>query len=513
MEEARQKDNKINQNQGAEPDEPVADVAVSREEPVNLFSIHNEQHEFPVNALPGSIRSAVIAISEKCQVPASLAAQSVLATVCLATQAHADVFLPFGQKRPCSLFFMSIAGSGDRKTTSDNEAMRGVAEYEEGLSKSYREQLEVWKLACSNWESGLREIKRNRELADSDRNQKLKQLGSRPAAPLAPFISLSDSTFEGLIKNWDSALRPSLGIFSAEGGQFTGGYGMTPEAKLRSGASASELWDGRSVRRVRAGDGLMFISGRRLSMHLMIQVKAAAEFLSDPVLRDQGLLSRFLIAAPRSLAGQRLSREIQPGWQDAISHFAIRIKKILNHPLPLKKETRNELTPRTVPLSASAETIFYELSDEVEKNLGPLGRYATISEIACKAAENAARLALCIALFDQLDVSEVSAEHMEAATILAQWYLNEAILLSESFQFHGAIADAENLRVWLIGSGYEAISKREIMRFGPSRFRSSDRLQPLLNVLCEHGWLTPVANRKGHFQINQPSDTATSATN
>ena len=42
-----------------------------------------------------------------------------------AAQAHADVALPYGQPRPLSLFLLTIAGSGDRKTTADRRRPTG----------------------------------------------------------------------------------------------------------------------------------------------------------------------------------------------------------------------------------------------------------------------------------------------------------------------------------------------------------------------------------------------------
>ena len=47
---------------------------------------------------------------------------------------------------------------------------------------------------------------------------------------------------------------------------------------------------------MRAGDGMRSVVGRRLACHAMIQPDAARDVLSDPVLRNQGFLSRFLPA-------------------------------------------------------------------------------------------------------------------------------------------------------------------------------------------------------------------------
>jgi hypothetical protein len=54
--------------------------------------------------------------------------------------------------------------------------------------------------------------------------------------------------------------------------------------------------------------------GRRLAIHLMLQEDVANAFLSDKALR---LLSRILVARPRSLAGTRLYREVDPNDEPA----------------------------------------------------------------------------------------------------------------------------------------------------------------------------------------------------
>ena len=99
---------------------PVSD------EPLPLFPPLPPAERYPVEALGPVLSRAALAIARKVQVPEAIAAQSVLATAALAAQAHADVVLPFGQTRPLSLFLVTIAGSGDRKSSADNEALRPI---------------------------------------------------------------------------------------------------------------------------------------------------------------------------------------------------------------------------------------------------------------------------------------------------------------------------------------------------------------------------------------------------
>jgi Protein of unknown function (DUF3987) len=93
---------------------------------------------YPINALGDVLSEAARAIAAKVQCADAMAAQSVLAVASLAAQALADVRLPYGQTRPLSLFCVTIASSGDRKTSADSEAMAPVRMREKQLREVFR---------------------------------------------------------------------------------------------------------------------------------------------------------------------------------------------------------------------------------------------------------------------------------------------------------------------------------------------------------------------------------------
>jgi hypothetical protein len=81
----------------------------------------------------------------------AMAAQSVLAAASLAASGHADVMLPYGQSRPLSLFFVTVASSGDRKSTADTEALWPVYNYEKTLREEHADNLREWKHSYAAW--------------------------------------------------------------------------------------------------------------------------------------------------------------------------------------------------------------------------------------------------------------------------------------------------------------------------------------------------------------------------
>jgi hypothetical protein len=90
--------------------------------PLPLFPPLPDAEPYPVDAIGRTLSRAATAIAGKVQVPIEMAAQAVLAATSLATCTHGDIMMPFGQTRPLSLFCVTIAPSGDRKTSADIEA-------------------------------------------------------------------------------------------------------------------------------------------------------------------------------------------------------------------------------------------------------------------------------------------------------------------------------------------------------------------------------------------------------
>ena len=107
---------------------------------------------YPVEALGKVLGGAAQALHEDTKAPLALCAQSVLASASLATQAHFDIKLPWGELKPLSLFFLTVALSGERKTTIDKLVLGAAkAQEREDLKgyeldfKSYQQEMEQWK--------------------------------------------------------------------------------------------------------------------------------------------------------------------------------------------------------------------------------------------------------------------------------------------------------------------------------------------------------------------------------
>ena len=416
--------------------------------PIPLYPALPPAEPFPVEALGPLLSRTAAAISSKVQVPAAIAAQSVLAVAALAAQAHADVMLPYGQTRPLSLFFVTVAASGDRKSTADNEALWPVRKREKALKEEFEAEHKEWAISISAYNAEKKKIESDRKMDFDARRRALIDLGPEPQRPLHPFLTAPEPTVEGLIKAW-SAAPAALGIFSAEGGQFIGGHGMSQDNRLKTAAAYSAIWDGHAIKRIRSLDGVGILLGRRLSMHLMVQYEAASQFLADPLLRDQGLLSRVLVAAPQSIAGTRLYRETLPEDDAAIRAYGARILHILEARWPLAEGSRNELEPRVLTMTAEACEAWRVFYDHIECQCGPGNDLRPIQDFAAKLAEHAARIAGVLTIVESDDAHEINLPAMNSAIALADWYVNEALRLQQSVRTNPKLMVAQQLLEWL----------------------------------------------------------------
>jgi hypothetical protein len=393
---------------------------------------------------------------------------------------------------PLSLFCLTIAESGERKSSCDRHFMRGVKDREKALSEAFKEAQAAHEVDREIWAG-----KRKRLMGDAAGTEKIKAsaaeadlraLGPEPRAPLAPYITAQEPTFEGVLKLYQTG-RPALGLFSDEAGGFIGGHAMNSDNKLKTIAGLSQLWNGDTVNRVRSGDGASSYPGRRLAAHLMAQPIAARPLMADPQASGQGFLARFLITEPQSAIGTRLRRGHDPESDLAISAFTARLSTILETQLPTG-DNPQELTPNRLPLSAGARELLWRFYEAVEAAQATGRTMEHVRAYGSKAAEQAARIAGVLTLWADLDAPEMTPQAMGWGITLAKFYLEEARRLAEAGLVSEDTAKAERLRKWLLESWPDnEVLPSDVLKHGPNALRERSKLSGPLGALVRAGWL------------------------
>lgn len=472
----------------------ISDEISSGESPKPLQRELPDPQPYPFGALGSIIGSAASALHQFTQAPDAICAQSALATANLAVQAHFDVLLHSGLQRPVSCYFLTIAESGERKTSADEVVLKSIREHEALLRTASEESLAKYELESALYEKEL-QLALGRENKDrAAKRLALESLGDKPRRPLEPIILLTEPTYEGLVTNLQRG-QPSQGIFSSEAGRFISGHAMNEEHRLKTAAALSELWDGQPINRCRKGDGSFSLIGRRLAIHLMVQPLASSRLLADPVLGDQGLLSRLLTAYPKPTSGTRFYREHSQATLEALDSFANQTKQVMAHIFPTAPGQANELEPRILQPSRAAKRLQIQFADHIEAQLTPDGPLADVRGFANKLPEQAARLAATIKGFEDMEASELAVEDMERGIALSEYYLEEARRLFLSNLFDPKLHLAEQLLSWIRRRGMKTISLVEVYQLGPNAIRDAKKAREMMMILQEHNYLRPVRAR------------------
>lgn len=446
---------------------------------------------YPIDALGKPLGDAVKAVTDKVQCPEALAAQSVLSAAALAVQAHADVVHPaLGTKGPISLYFVTVASSGERKTAADKIALEPIRLREAELYDRNERERQSYLNARDAYNRSREAALKSKDV--SERKSALEQLGPPPSPPLIPLLTVNEPTLEGLHRLMAEG-EPSLGLFSDEAGTFIGGYGMSEEIRLRTGAGLSDFWDAKDIRRTRGGDGVTLLRGRRLSMHLMVQPGIADGLLADPTLSQQGLLSRILVSAPPSIAGQRMQRKPKATTEPALKKYNAILLNALKRPQRRASPSNPELRPREIRLSSGAQALWRKFADECEKELGDGQRLEPIRGFANKLAEHALRIVAVLELVENLDATAIAASTMERAIIIARYYAGEALRLFEQGASSTELQRAEKLLQWLrSGWGHPTVALTHIYQLGPNSIRDAGRAREAMSILEHHHWVRPI---------------------
>lgn len=446
---------------------------------------------YPIAELGPILQPAAESLRRVIQAPDAVCGASVLAAASLAAQALADIEID-GRIIPLSLWMLTIAESGERKSAVDAEAMRAARDYEKELAKGYESDLCIHAADVAEWEARCADARKQAGkrhgagLADA-----LKAIGPAPLAPPVPRLIVGDFTAEGLAKLL-AAGWPSVGAFTDEAALVFGGHGMSKEAVARTAGTLCKLWDNGTLDRVRSLDGATKLYGRRLALHLLAQPVIAERALSDDVLAGQGFLARCLLAWPESTAGTRSYRAESLRDDAALARMAYRLGELHRQPLPLAEGERQELRPRALHLDAAAKAVWVQLHDAVEAGMGPGGQFATVKPWASKTPEQALRIAGVLALLESDAVQTITADTMARAAELALWHLHEAVRLAGTAEVSPEVRDAEALLKWCHETGRTLLYSTDALHKGPARIRERETFARAMGELERAGWAEAV---------------------
>jgi putative DNA primase/helicase len=470
-------------------------------EPEPLRATLPPAEPYPVEALGDVLGKAASAIHESVKAPLALCCQSVLAAASLAVQAHFDIKLPWGERKPLSLFLLTVGESGERKSGVDDLVL-GAAKVQERADmaayalklKTYESKLAAWTQATDAARKVVTSSKKGAATALEVR-EAADKCGEKPEPPIVPLCFMTDPTVEGMYKQLAIG-KPSVALFSDEGGLLIGGHALNSDNALKTMARWCKMWDGSPFDRVRAGDGAGILYGRRMAFHQLAQPDVMTTLLSDRMANGQGLLARCLVAWPESTIGTRHIEKYEwPGDRHELKRLFAVFKGLMEAEPPTGKSVQ-ELNPVELPLIDEAKALAMAANNQFETLMARGADLAELRDRTSKAVENACRIAGVLAVIEGgLTVRAIDTGHLERALILVQWYLSEALRIRGAAAIPQSVSDAELLSLWLHERGFKQFRSKQVLNSGPNQLRNKTRLTAATSELVTNGYLAE--NEKG----------------
>jgi len=455
-----------------------------------------EPKPYPLDALPPTVRAAVEEVQGFVKAPVPLVAASALGALSLAVQAHVDMKRAERLTGPVGVFLLTIAASGERKSTCDRLFFQAIRDFERQRAEAAEAVLKARRPAADALEArlnGLRIAITTAAKAGEDTRALEADLAGleqqAPEAPRVPRLLYADVTPEQL--KWELArIWPSAGVVTSEGGTVLGAHGMGQESIMRNLAIYNQLWDGADLPTDRRTSESFLVHGARLTIALQVQEATLRRFLhtSGELARGIGFLSRCLMAWPESTQGSRPFTDAPPAWP-RLEAFNRRMTAILERDVAL--DASGGLRPLLLTFTPAAKAAWVAFHDKIERQLKAGGQYHEIRDVASKAADNAARLAALFHVFEGLPGTAVAGARFKAASRIAEWHLGEALRFLGELDLPSGLEDAARLESWLIAHCHRhrraQVPFSDALRLGPGRLREKARLEAALQDLEVRG--------------------------
>ncbi len=433
---------------------------------------------YPLDAMAYEMRGAVEAIAELAMVPAAIAGQCVLGAVTHLAQTRVNAWHPMGKPEgaPCSLFMLSLFGSGEGKSSARKLAFKTIDEAEKVIRTRHRQ-------ACAEIMLSADQLKGK---------ERVEFLAANPLPP-DPRTQYCDATYEPLAGDFIRG-KAAASWDTDEGGQMLGGSSLKADTVAATLGGLTKAFDEGYFERTRSrgnaeGSGVAF--NRRLSIHLLAQPVTVAEALSDSLLLGQGFLPRFLLAAPESLAGtcfitvESLGRS---AYEDSrLQEYWARCEEVASSSEYIDPET-GEVAPPVLEPDAEAKRVWVDFRNEIESDLGPLGKFSGLKPFARRGAEQALRLAAVLGCFEAVD--HIDGDCMRRACALARYSLSEWLRYTDADAVDPDLKAAACVMDWLRdpkhATKWSEFHPNEWSKSGPPAYRLAKKRDTVLAVLLKH---------------------------
>ncbi|USU01362.1 YfjI family protein [Pseudomonas siliginis] len=432
------------------------------------------------------LQCAMDEVQTNIQAPRGLILSTALTAIAIVSQGLIDVRKPNGQVVPTSLMVLTIADSGERKSTVENVFLGPLRDFQRQQGSVYQHELQMWQVRHDIWKARrtalLKDITKKSSVGQPIQDEEQQISSHQVTEPLRPkeFKLLyedctSEALFLGLYQN-----LPTAGLTSSEGGGVLGGRAFNDLSKMNS------IWSGDAISVERKTTQSFVLNEARLTVSIMAQVSAVDSYMvrRGEMARGSGLWARFLVCHPQSTQGSRISHSNTQS-QEHCGNFTLRLTELLQQNVKLLRQPAFEKEIVEFTLEASERWI--KIANQIEMDILPGYQFEGAGDHASKLADNIARVAALFHYFEKLD-GGISLETLNAAVEFCASCSTDflALFMPPTQQS----LEADELDSWLNrfrSSGQRSVRKNDIRQRCPAKLRDSGRLDRALDALLAAG--------------------------
>lgn len=434
---------------------------------------------FPVETLPPVVRDYVQAVAETTQTSADMAAVASLAILSICVQGKYRIWGKPDWSEPLNTYCVIVLPPAERKSAVISLMTAPLEEYEQEINSAMDAQIieSQMKKAVLEKERRMLEDKVSKGKAEaSELADKAKEISAfQEVQPLKLFVD--DVTAEKLA----SVLAENRGkaaIVSAEGGIFDILNGIYTKNVNIDVFLKGHSGDTIHVDRIgRASENILHPT---LTMLLAVQPEMLNGLMSNGTFRGRGLTARFLYSMPKPSLGIRAfhTKPIDESIKTKYTQLIRSLQEVdcKEEPIFLSEEATSVLKALYLDNESRLCTDLAEIADWVGKYVGAVLRIAGLLH----AAEH----------HGFLDFTEVSGQTMENAVRIGEYFLEHARAAYSLMGADPVNKQGEYLLDAIKRGQANEFSRRDAMRMC-RRFHTTESLQPVLNRLCEYGYIAP----------------------
>lgn len=435
--------------------------------------------EFPTDALPPAIRDYVEAVAETTQTSADMAAVASLAILAICVQGKYRIWGKADWWEPLNLYCVIALPPAERKSAVISLMTAPLEEYEKEVNATLDAQIIESQMMRSILEKERRsledKVSKGKATADDVANKAKEIAAFKEIRQLKLFVDdvTSERLTSILAENRGRAAIASAegGIFDILNGIYTKNVNIDVFLKGHSGDT---------IRVDRIGRASELIDHPALTMLLAVQPDVLHGLMTNGTFHGRGLTARFLYSIPKSNRGNRkfYTNPISDAVKSSYNHLirTLLVKDENDEPLRLTQGATLILEKLYLNTESRFHTDLAEIESWAGKYTGAVLRIAGLLHIA----ENNGIP----------EFSDVSEQTMKNAVRIGEYFLEHA---KAAYSLMGA--DPVNKQGEYLLSKIQKAQVREFSRRDAMRMcrgiKTAESIQPVLNRLCEYGYIAP----------------------